>query len=530
MQKHPFLKILFPFISGITIGLFPALYFEISLTCLTIFLCLTIILSLLFKKIIAYRTRWISGFIISLSLAVTGYYISINNFDNRKADYFARFITKNETTIIGDVKEPILLRNKTVKVLLELKYVITENGLKKASGKTIIFLEKNKISESIIYGDRILVKANFSEISKNNNSEFEYYRYFLNYKNIYHSTFARTDNITIISRNKVNPIYSLSYGIRDKFLNILKQNNIDGKVLAVGSAILFGYRDLLDTETIKEFSGSGVIHTLCVSGLHVGIIYFILYKILSLIPKRKYHNIVVFIIILFFLWLYAFICGLSPSIQRATIMFSIILLGKSMGKTTDTLDSVLISAFILLLINPFYITYISFQLSYGAVIGIVICYPMLYPLWKTNIGILKKIWSLAVVSFTAQIFIFPLIIFYFHYFPLYFLLSNMIVVPLISFIIFSGFVILATNTFTISSIFSVIFIKLIEFINHIAEKTYLLPFSLINNIYINKFQVILIYILVISIIIALNDRNKKAVYISLICLLIFAIALSIKVY
>lgn len=179
----------------------------------------------------------------------------------------------------------------------------------------------------------------------------------------------------------------------------------------------------------KLFTKTGVIHVLAVSGLHVGIIYLFLSWILKL--KRNQVNAAWKIILLIFiLFLYAMITGFSPSVSRAVLMFSFMRIGELFGKKVHTLNALAFSAFIILIYNPTELFQLGFQLSYFAVLSIVIFYPAIYGLLFFKNTILDKLWSLTAVTLAAQIGTFPWALYVFHQFPVYFILSNWVTIPL----------------------------------------------------------------------------------------------------
>ena len=185
----------------------------------------------------------------------------------------------------------------------------------------------------------------------------------------------------------------------------------------VVTAKLLGVRTGMDREVVNDFSRTGVMHVLSVSGLHVGILYLILKNLFSILLRRKRLPVICTVVVLSVIWIYALMTGLSPSILRSAFMFSIILGGEAMKRRNSTFNSLFCSAFFLLCAEPGRLFDIGFQLSYSARI------------WNPGSALLSWLWSLISVSMAAQLATLPASLFYFHAFPTYFLLSNIVAVP-----------------------------------------------------------------------------------------------------
>ena len=178
------------------------------------------------------------------------------------------------------------------------------------------------------YGDCLLLNTEFTPLQPSQNpSEFNYKRY-LSFRSIYYQGYIRTGDWRFLSKDGGNPILRYAGSLREKLLNIFRKNNIEGEEFAVASALILGYKDELDIELKRAYAGAGAMHVLAVSGLHVGIIYLVFNGLLYFLNKFKYGNIIKAVLLILFLWFYAVLTGLSPSVMRAATMFSFIIVGK----------------------------------------------------------------------------------------------------------------------------------------------------------------------------------------------------------
>jgi competence protein ComEC len=207
--------------------------------------------------------------------------------------------------------------------------------------------------------------------------------------------------------------------------------------------LLIGYTNDLDKDLVQMYSNTGVVHIIAISGMHLGLIYLILGWILSKIPGVQKSAILQYILILSCLWIFSLLTGAGASVIRAAVMFSFILTGKTFSKASSIYNSLAAAAFVMLLYNPFYLWDVGFQLSYLAVIGILVFQKPIYHLIYIKHPWIDKIWELSAVSMAAQLLTFPICIYYFHQFPNLFLISNLVAVPLSSIILFAEIILLA---------------------------------------------------------------------------------------
>jgi competence protein ComEC len=281
-------------------------------------------------------------------------------------------------------------------------------------------------------------------------------------------------------------------------LEVLKTNHLYGNEFAVGSALLLGTADKLDADIISAFSSSGAMHVLSVSGLHVAVVYLIFNWVLFFFNKIKYGNIIKAILLILLLWFYAAITGMSPSVLRAATMFSFIIIAKAYDRYTNIYNTLAASAFFLLLYNPYLIMEVGFQLSYLAVIGIVYIQPKIYNWFQVKSWLPDQIWTITSVSIAAQITTFPLGLHYFHQFPNYFLLSNLIVIPISTAIIYLGVALFAFSKISIiASSLAWGFGWCVWLLNQSVILIEKLPYALLHSISISVIDTWLLYALIV---------------------------------
>ncbi|MBL0342014.1 MAG: ComEC/Rec2 family competence protein [Bacteroidetes bacterium] len=184
---------------------------------------------------------------------------------------------------------------------------------------------------------------------------------------------------------------------------------------------------------------------LCVSGMHVGLIYAILAWSLSFMEKKRLLRNIRYILLIILIWLYALLTGYTPSVVRAAGMITFVIAGKWMNREANIYNLLCSSCLLLFALDPFLLMSAGFQLSFLAVCGIVFIHRLILPLWEPPNRILFRIWELISISIAAQITTFPLSLFLFHQFPNYFLLGNLVIIPLSTLVMYSGLIFLVTD-------------------------------------------------------------------------------------
>lgn len=308
--------------------------------------------------------------------------------------------------------------------------------------------------------------------------------------------------------------------LRAKATKIFKLNNISGKSYHILNALILGDKSLLDQTTRNNFSRAGVMHILAVSGLHVGIIYLILNFCFSLIKSSKLTVILKVLLSLFFIWTFALMTGLSPSVQRAAFMFSVIAIGESLKRPNYTVNSIFGSALVLLLINPNLLFEVGFQLSYSAVLGIVIVFPVIKSLFHFKNKLLKYIFELTLISIIAQIATLPIALYYFHQFPNYFILFNLIVIPLTFLIVIFALIVLVSSFIPpLSSTFGYILNALLELLQLSVNQVSKIDSAFISDLYLDKVELSILVLITISILFFLGKIYKKGLLMAMFGLL-----------
>jgi len=318
--------------------------------------------------------------------------------------------------------------------------------------------------------------------------------------------------------------------VQHYFSEALAEAGISGSEYSIINAILLGNKESLDTELRAYYNAVGVGHILCVSGLHVGVIFLILNFLLHPLDYSKKSRLFKALILLFFIWIYACITGLSPSVTRAATMFSFVTFGNLLHRHTNIFHSLFTSLFILLIINPLWLFNLGFQLSYAAVFGIVIFQQKLVALWTPKNKVLTYLWNLITVSVAAQLATFPLSVYTFGMFPNYFLLGNLSVVTLSFVIVVSGVLLLVVSFVPYLSTWVAQLLTFeIKLMNILTQSIRKMPGSVTENISISWVQMLLIYLCIIFFFLLLQQQKKRYYWLGLTSILALVLLSNVEV-
>lgn len=511
LNEYPLYRLLIPMILGIIAASI--------IQAASVSLGLIIFLFLLFSFWIfrhhqfrQYTWRFISGLFITVLFFLFGYQLLSIKTDVNSSQHYSNI--DSVTHLLVSINSPLVEKKNSYKTVGSVLLVYLSNNdtaTITAKGKILLYFSKTN-PPNLKYGDELII-VNKLQIVKNygNPNEFDYATY-LKQQNIHHQVFLSDKDWIKTAHNSANKIIQLSLNIRDVLLQILIDFDFTDDEFAVASAILLGYDEYLDQDLRQLYAGSGAMHILCVSGLHVGIIFLMFNTILAFIKKYKYGAVIHAIIMILIIWLYALVTGLSPSVFRAATMFSFITVGIMINRKTSTYNSLAASAFVLLIYNPYLLFHIGFQLSYMAVLSILFIQPHLAKLFDHKWWIIKKSRDLIAVSIAAQLGTFPLAIYYFHQFPNYFILTNLLVIPMSFIILISGF----ANIFvyligSASSYLGIILTKGLYaglwFLNSALSLINQLPAAVSKDLYFTISDTFLVYLIILFSALALINRK-----------------------
>ena len=401
--KIPFLRFSFATILGIVISEYFTCNYSIVILLVAIIWILTFVLLKCFPKPL------FSNKIIGLCTIITFIWGGFIYTSIYKSNQFSENLPE-KAIYTGSIQSKTATQGKSFKYEISLNSASINDTTYKVHEKILLYNSDSITNSHLYQGCNIIFETQLHPIKDNNNpGEFKYKKFMEN-KGIRYQTFLKS-NITILSIEDYS-LKNQAAKIRSNLIDKYKKAGIKGDEFAVIAALTLGDKSHLNSDLKHKFSATGAMHVLAVSGLHVGILYLVLTNFLSLF--RKKNHVLSGIAAILFLWTFAFITGLSTSVMRACTMLSFIIIAETLKRKTNIYNTLSLSAFILILINPLVIYEVGFQLSYAAVTSIVFFQPKIYNLLKTESKFIGYPLKLLSVSIAAQIGTFPISIFYFH--------------------------------------------------------------------------------------------------------------------
>ncbi|MEO7393950.1 MAG: ComEC/Rec2 family competence protein, partial [Chitinophagaceae bacterium] len=430
---------------------------------------------------------------------------------------------KEKDGLIVTLDEPPVEKTKSIKANATARYLLQNEKEIPAKGKIILYFKKDSLLPQLTYGTQIIFKKQLQEIKNAGNpGGFDYKRYSL-FQGITHQVYLKPEEFIVLNEKKENSLDKFIYSSRERVLNILRKNIKGEKELGLAEALLIGYKDDLDQSLVQSYTNTGVVHIIAISGLHLGLIYWLLALLLKPLQKRKKVKWLRPVLIITGLWLFSLLAGAQPSILRSAVMFTCIVLGDSLARKTSIYNTMAVSALILLCINPYWLWDVGFQLSYAAVLSIIIFMRPIYNWFYIKNKILDFIWKLNAVTLAAQILTIPLSIYHFHQFPNLFILTNFLAVPLSSIILLGEILLCVISVIpSIALLIGKLLSWLIWIMNTYVERIEAIKFSLWDGLQINILQTLLLFFFATGVSYWLMEKSKTALKFGLFTLLGFA--------
>lgn len=497
VQKIPFLRLVVSLIIGIILGNLV----QVPLITILALLCASLLLMILLNSYYKYRFAPFFG------LSVVAFFIALGLFVITIYNQKPRFY--NNATFQATILEGLQEKPASYQSVLHIFNGLKNDSLFKTDEKVLVYFEKTEEAKMLQPGDNIIFDATPVKI-KNRGNPFEFdFKKYEERKRIYRQLYLPGDEWQKTNTKPSFSLVILAEKLREKLLDIYRAQHLRKAQFQILSALTLGYKRGLDPEIKTVFASAGTMHVLAVSGLHVGIIYGLLLFTLGFLKRKKTGRLLFVLITLFCLWAYAFITGLSPSVERAATMFSLLVIGENLKRRINIYNSLAASALLLLLINPNNLFEAGFQLSYSAVFGIVFLQPHLLKIINVKNKIGNFFWILLTVSIAAQVATFPITLFYFNQFPTYFWLSNLLVIPVVSLLIPLGLSLLVFARVPLfAQILSTLTRFLIRGIYFLLQQIEQLPFSVLHES-VNAIELVFITGLLLSFLLLLNRPQAK---------------------
>jgi competence protein ComEC len=523
----PAVLLLLPFLMGIWRGLNFLSNTNITwLSAVFIFVSAAFIaLNFNYNRFKLYKHRWLGGSLIAIIIFLLGWLSVTRYCEPNNNNHFSK--VSGQYLVVKINNEPNV-KNGLSRFTADVQENIN-NGRKSLSSGSLLITIKDSSAKNLYYGDELLIPAKYNPVDPPFvPAAFNYKQYLAN-QNIFYLSFLLPKQYVLISKNTGNPIIAYSLRLRQQLVQKLKRNMRDTDAIAVASTLILGYKADLSNDVLQAYSKTGTIHVLSVSGAHVAILYLLLAFILRFLDRYRHGKLIKTTIIIAVIWYYSLLSGFSPAVCRAAVMISMVIIGKTFSRYINTLNVLAISAFILLLYDPFFITDVGFQLSYLAVFGLIVVQPVVYNLFKFKNKWADKLWALCSVSLAAQVITFPLSAYYFHQFPVYFLISNLFIIIPTTVIMYSGILFLLLPQIpVVSGSIAYILEKSIVLMNKTLAVIEHAPYASINKIWLTTSEYLLLFAIIVGLFYFLYNKKSWLLVACTVCVLLLSLSVSIK--
>ncbi len=506
-KKTPFTSYCIALATGIICGqyLHSVAYCNVALVILSLALTVNI---LFFSKLISSLSF---GLILHCCILLCGCSLSFMDRQNPAC------ISKGQHEFL--VKTEAYPEQKTRSVALQSSIISVDGIRYNKNNRLLVYSDSIHLRDTIKPGSIISFRASPREIIDFDSLDNFDYRAYMNRRGYKYLCFCYD---TFDYKAYKPGVRQLGTILRESLFNRLDSSLDNKKSLAIVSAITLGNRALLDKEIKDEFRQSGIIHILAVSGLHVGIISLITISLLRMAGLRS--GLLKLSISLLVIWSYALISGLSPSVTRAAVMFSFLSTGYYINRPATPLNSVMASAFIIMLAKPSIIFEASFLLSYSAVIFIVCNYRELSEKIRFRGRILSWLWKMMAVSLLAQAGTISFVALFYGEVPLFSVLSSLFAIPLATLILSAGLaLIILSSVPVISTLIADILVYCVDILTDAASATAALPAALIRVEDISVPAAVLLFLVLLATARFLLEKEKRNPHLALALTILYLI-------
>lgn len=419
LYRNPLLRLAIPLMLGIALGwacnvgtLYAVALFAFSVAAI-------------FLGMMRIAPKWLFG------VGVTVMMFSVGLFAERQQSACkAPQWDEGKHECLAQLVEVPAVRGTNIKVLASLS-LSGDSLAERSNGLVYLYFPHTVEAEQLTAGDVIAFEGKIlNPKNQGNPEEFNIEEYYY-IKGITGTSFVPDGKWNIVSSGKKS-VQTCALALRAKVISFYERLGFADERLALLSALTLGEKRDFPQELKENYSAAGASHILALSGLHLGILYMLLTFFFPVWGHKPVYRFLREIVVVTALWGFAFVAGLSPSVVRATILFMLISLGRLVGNDSSPLNSLSFAAIVMLLFSPHLLFDVSFQLSFAAVLSILLLVPYLQNLLEVHKrGVLYSyLMNLPILSLVAQLGTLPFVWYHFGVFPLYFLLTNLFVVPL----------------------------------------------------------------------------------------------------
>lgn len=516
-KRAPFLRIVVPLLMGI--------FWQLNSPFFPAFLL--VVMGVAFAGVGVFRflplqwrfaAGWIPGVLLFVMVGSCGSLLLYRADLRHRTGFYGGRITDTLPYLL-QIREPLEEKARSYKTTVQVLAVYEQHQWMPVKGYLMLYLAKDSAMPALHYGDEIMVRKPPAFIKFNGNPGGFNYQQYLVTRQIYQQLYLRPGDFYLLPHRRGYSGQRLLFRARDYCLDNLKKYIGNGPEAGMAEALLIGYRQDLDKEVVQDYSNTGIVHVIAISGMHLALLYGVLLWLLKWLPAHRWTNTGKAVILLLVLWGFALLTGASASVLRSAVMFTGITIGRFvLHRHSSIYNTLAASATLLLCFNPYLAIDAGFQLSYLAVLSILLFYQPLYRLVQWKYKWADLLWQMITLSLAAQLITTPVSLFYFHQFPNYFLPANLLAVPLSTVIIYGEVILLLIAPLGLPAVWLGRGLQyLIRWMNAGVAWLGVLPGAMIRDIHCSLLQTALLYGLLAGLALWLLVKFRPGLWWALCC-------------
>ncbi len=507
-EVAPFFRLLLPLAVGILCyekGWLPLLNGWSAFVTAAIAFALFVAVFLINKSGGLYRAATFC--LLSIMLLATGYSSSWYNDVRNHARWFGNSITGN-STYLARVNGAPVEKDRSWKVPVTIVSAIKDRKVTALEGEAFLYLYKDHLPMQLQKGDTLFVPGKWQPI-KNAGNPFEFnYAQYCRQNGLHYQQSCSAKDIRLYATNDeaAAPIIDRTH---NWCMAQLARYIADPKTKGLLQAMLLGDEVNLDEDLRQSYADTGIIHIIAISGGNVTIFFIVISFLLWWLKDRK-HLWVRYAIAFPLVWFYVVMAGAPPSAIRAAIMFSILAVSVMLNKNNNSLNTLFTAAFILLFVQPMWLFSLGFQLSFVAVLSIILFYKPIYRWFTPKRWVTRKLWEVVVASIAAEILVAPLVIYYFHTFPLLFIVANVTAYIFMTIVLIASMLVIVLCCIPIvATCIGIITVCLVTMFDRFVVWLQALNPTSFHFLMITAVELLLVYIIIAGITTFLINKEKR---------------------
>lgn len=537
-EKAPFFRLLLPFAAGIL------LYEYIPFEGISFWPVLVAILFLFISTVVLCSRRDAGNGVfvfaaVWLFLASAGYGLACFSDARHDASWFGRSLNSHAAYLARLDKEP-LAKERSWKLEVHMLGAVDDSGVKPVDGKAFVYVRRDDYPMLFHEGDTIIVPGRWETIRDAGNPfEFSYATY-CRHNNIWYRQWCDARQVRLFAPHDPRS-WAMAERVHLHSMRRLGYYLRGHAAMGLLQAMLLGDETNLDPDLRNKWADTGIVHIIAISGGNITIFFLALSFLLGWIRNKRLQW-VKYVAALPLVWFYVIVAGSEPSAVRAAVMFSLLSVGVVLRRNGSSLNHLLATAFVLLAAQPSWLFSIGFQLSFLAVLSILLFYRPIagmipvppLPIRVKATGIASKIvrwianiplrlWQAVAVSIAAEILVAPVSVFIFHAFPLMFAIANLAAYLFMGFVLVLGLLLLLVAGWpVVAAGLAAIIVWLTQTFGGLVDKLQGLGPRSFNHLSITPDQLFLIYLLLGCAVAAVTRRSRQAVVaiLAVACLLV----------